>query len=220
MDKNDESDLNEILDEISGFNEEFIQSSQRILKAGNNKIYTLDLFATTVNNRACSLSKAYVTLARENNYISATSLIRLQLDNALRFFASTLVSDSNDFVMKFIDGEAIGDYKDFRGKNLTDNYLAKQLEKHFPGTLKLYKDACGYIHLSDKHFFPTISNLGNKKRTLEISIGNFENFRNDEKIDFSITMLEVSKLVIIMLEQWKHEKEKLSKESEPKPSLF
>ena len=68
MEKKDKSDLNEILDEISEFKEEFIQSFKRFLEAGNNKLYTLDLFATAVNNRACSLSQAYVTLARENNY--------------------------------------------------------------------------------------------------------------------------------------------------------
>jgi hypothetical protein len=179
--------------------------------ADNNNLYSLDLFAIAVNNRAISLIKAYLSLVKENNYIAAVSLIRLQLDNALRFFASTLVKDSNNFVMHFIDGKEIRDYKDFKGKNLTDGHLAKELDKYFSGTYKLYKDACGYIHLSDKHFFPTVSNNEEQKRTYSFVIGSSDNYTAEQKIDFSVTMLEVTKLVILMVEQWKHEKVRIGK---------
>lgn len=199
-------DLNNILDELFKLEKEIIESSKRFYMADNNNLYSLDLFAIAVNNRAISLTKAYLSLVKENNYIAAVSLIRLQLDNALRFFASTQVKDSNNFVMHFIDGKEIRDYKDCKGKNLTDSYLAKELDKYFLGTYKLYKDACGYIHLSDKHFFPTVSKIEEQKRTFSFVIGSSDNYTEAQKIDFSKTMLEVTKLVIIMVEQWKHEK--------------
>ena len=124
------------------------------MEAGNSKLFTLDFLAISVNNRAISLLNGYVSLVKSKNYLTAVSLIRLQLDNALRFFASTLVENSNDFAMHFIEGKAIKDYKDINGKRLSDNYLSKKLDVYFKGTQKLYSDTCGYIHLSDKHFLP------------------------------------------------------------------
>ncbi len=142
--------------------------------------------------------------------MTAVSLIRLQLDNALRFFASTLVENSNDFAMHFIDGKPIKDCEDINGKKLSDNYLAKKLDVYFKGTQKLYNDTCGYIHLSDKHFFPTVSKEKREYLKFGIQIGSSENFTMDDKFEFTNTMLEVSKLVLIVVEQWKHEKIKLS----------
>ena len=201
--------LDNILEELSKAQKWFIESSKRFIEAGNNKLYVLDFFASTVNNRAISLTNAYVILAKDNNYLTAVSLIRLQLDNALRFFASTLVSDSHDFVMHALSGKAIKDYKDAKGKKLSDNYLAKQLEVHFAGIQKLYSDTCGFIHLSDRHFVPIIAKFEEVSRKIGFKIGCYDNFKLEEKIDFSRTMLEVSKLVLIVVEQWKHEKEKL-----------
>lgn len=209
MDEIQQKNLDGILNELSNLQKEFIESSKRFIEAGNKKLYTLDFFASAVNNRAISLTNAFVTLAKDKNYLTAVSLIRLQLDNALRFFASTLVSDSNDFVIHFLDGKAIKDYTDVHGKKLSDNYLAKKLEAYFSGTQKLYNDTCGFIHLSDRHFFPTIANFEKESRKIGIQIGSYDSFEFEEKVDFARTMLEVSKLVLIVVEQWRHEKEKM-----------
>ncbi len=201
--------LDDAIFQLSKFENEFLQSSKRIMEAGNNKLYALDLFALTVNNRALSLIKAFITLSKDKNYLSAVSLIRLQLDNALRFFASTLVKDSQDFMSHFIDGKEIRDYKDHKGKNLTDSYLAKELEKYFNGTSQLYKNTCAYIHLSDKHMPPTLNKIGKTEMKIGIRVGAFDNFVVDQKIDFVQTMIGVSKLTLIVVEQWKHEKNRL-----------
>ncbi|MCB9203325.1 MAG: hypothetical protein H6604_09845 [Flavobacteriales bacterium] len=202
--------LNNILDQISDFENEFIKSSERIMKAGNNKLFTLDFVALSINNRAISLIKGYLTLAKADNYLTAVSLVRLQLDNALRFFASTLVENSSDFAEHFIDGKAIRDYTDIDGKKLTDNYLAKKLENYFSGIKEVYEKTCGYIHFSDRHFFPTITREKIKDLSMQVVIGGSGNFTIEEKLDFSKTMMEVSKIVLIVVEQWKHEKIKLS----------
>ncbi|MBS1761574.1 MAG: hypothetical protein JSR00_01750 [Bacteroidetes bacterium] len=180
------------------------------MKAGNQKIMTLDFFALTVNNRAISLCDAFNILATSNNYLTAVSLIRLQLDNALRFFASTLVADSNDFVLHFLSGKEIRDYKDINGQKLSDNYLSKQLDKYFTGTHKLYKDTCSYIHLSERHFIPTMTTKGQQDFGFQINVGSSDNYKIDDKLDFAQTMFEVTKLVLIVVEQWKHEKERLT----------
>ena len=205
--------IQELLDSIDSLEAEFLESSQRFIKAGNSKLYTMDLFAWGVNNRALQLCKGFNSLIKDQNYISAIPLIRLQLDNVLRFFASTLVSDYNDFFIHYLDGKQIRDYKDSKGKPLTDNYLAKNLDKYFKGTLQLYKDTSGFIHLSDRHFFASVRRTGNQERTVQMALGNsVDNFSVEQKLDFVNTMFEVSKLVIVIVEQWRHEKDRMNKE--------
>lgn len=202
--------LENIIAELENFPSQFIGSSERIMKAGNSKLFTMDLLALAVNNRAISLTNGFVTLVKSENYLTSVTLIRIQLDNALRFFASTLVKSSSDFAMYFLDGKPIKNYEDINGKKLSDSYLAKKLEVYFKGVKKLYDDTCGYIHLSDRHFFPTVSKGNKEGLKFGIKIGSSENFTIEDKIDFSQTMLEVSKLVLIVIEEWKREKMKLS----------
>lgn len=204
------------LENLTKLKDEFINSSKRLIEAGNKNIYSLDLFAGAVNNRAISLLQGFVSLAKENNYLSAIPLIRIQLDNGLRFFASTLVTDSDEFFSHFLNGKAIKDFHDTKGNKLSDNYLVSSLEKHFTGVRKLYKDTSGYIHLSDNHLFATTNISKEKKdRMIEIRIGNYDVYSLESKIDFTQTMIEVCKLVLIIVEQWKYEKENISRSPSP-----
>ena len=115
--------------ELSDFKSEFIESAKRIIEAGNQKLFVLDLFSGAVNNRAISLINGFVSLAKDNNYICAIPLIRMQLDNGLRFFASTLVKDYNDFFTHYLNGKPIRDYKDINEKKLIDLFIVEN--QHF-----------------------------------------------------------------------------------------
>ena len=108
-----------------------------------------------------------------------------------------------------MNGREIRDYKDANGYPLTDSNLAKKLETHFEGIHKLYRDSCSYVHLSDKHFVSTIRKSNDKKQSIGIQIGDFDSFNVNEKVDFSNTMLEVTKVVLIVVREWIPEKNKL-----------
>jgi hypothetical protein len=210
--------LNSLYTELEKTKEAFLNSSVRVMEAGNKKLFTLDFLALSVNNRAISLINAYLDLIKNKNFLTAVTLTRLQLDNALRFFASTLVNDSNDFALHFIEGKPIKDYKDINNKNLSDGYLTKKLDQFFPGTQKLYTEACSYIHLSDRHFLATITKPNSKNGIVGVLVGSSENLNYNQKIEFTSTMLEVCKLVLIVVENWIDEKEKISKEIENRNS--
>lgn len=208
--------LSAAIEQLSALNSEYLAGAQRFMHAGKG-LFTLDLMAMAVTNRALSLSAAYATLAQSENYLAAASLIRLQLDNALRFFASTLVTDTTAFAWHYLNGKEIRDYTDGQGNKLTDNFLARQLDTLFPGVYQLYREACGYVHLSDRHLLPTIAhpedtseNTTEKGMRFAMQISTTGGFSLEDKIEFSTTMLEVSKLVLIVIEQWKHEKDRLA----------
>ncbi len=212
-----EEDLKEYLSELLNLENEFINEAKLFLSIGEagdkGSIHTMDLFISGIVNRAISIICGFVVLAKENNYIAAVPLIRIQLDNCLRFYAATLVDDYDAFFLKYLDGEHIGSLKDIKGKRMTDTYLAKQLDKNVkPGILKLYKNSSGHIHLSNEHSFLQTKIVSEKEGTIITKIGRYNFFEIYRKVDFSYNMLVVTKLLLDLVKSWKFQKLKVEKD--------
>lgn len=210
-----EADLNSIFDNLAKLEKKFLAESKLFLSVGaddNSKgsLHTMDLFISGIVNRAISLIHGYLILAKDTNYISAVPLIRIQLDNCLRFYASTIVDDYNEFFVKYLDGEHIGNLTDSNGKRMTDSYLAKQLDKNvMPGILLLYRNTSGHIHLSNEHSFLQTEIVEEKKRTIRTKIGKFDFFEIDKKVDFSYNFYVATELLLKLVSSWKYQKLKV-----------
>lgn len=217
-DKNvNEEDLNSIFSNLSVLEKKFINESKLFLSVGGENgtgsIHTMDLFISGIVNRAISLIHGYLLLAKDNNYISAVPLIRIQLDNCLRFYASTIVTDYNDFFLKYLAGEHIGNLVDAKGKIMSDTYLAKQLDKNVkPGIRNLYRNTSGHIHLSNEHSFLQTEIVEEKERTIRTKIGNFDFFEIDKKVDFSYNFFVATELLLKLVSSWKYQKVKVELE--------
>jgi len=128
-----------------------------ILCADNKNIYPLDLLAIPVLNRSLALLSGFCDLIEKKNFLSAAPLIRLQLDNLLRFQAGWLVDNPHDFAIKVLAGEQIRNLKDREGNKMTDTYLVKKISKDHPSFKNVYNETSGFIHLSNKHMFSNLS---------------------------------------------------------------
>lgn len=209
-----EEDLTLILSNLLTLEKEFIEETKLFMsiggESGKGKIHTMDLFISDIVNRAISLIHGYILLAKEKNYISAVPLIRIQLDNCLRFYASTLVSNYDEFFKKYLGGEHIREIKDSNGKKMTDTYLVKQLDKNImPGVYNVYDNTSGFIHLSSKHSFLHTETNKEANRTINIKIGKYDYFKIDEKVDFSYNMFVVTNLLLKMISSWKDLKQSI-----------
>lgn len=212
-----DEDLKQIFSNLHVLEKRFIEESKLFLSVGGEKgkgsIHTMDLFISGIVNRAISLIHGYILLAKDKNYISAVPLIRIQLDNCLRFYAATLVTDYNDFFLKYLGGEHIGNLKDSKGKRMTDTYLAKQLDKNImPGILNLYKNTSGHIHLSNEHSFLQTEIVKESERTIRTEIGKMDFFKIDEEVDFSYNMFVATNLLLKLVSSWKYQKLKVESE--------
>ena len=162
----------------------------------------------SVINRTIQLTQGYITLVNTNNYIAAIPLIRLQLDNTLRFFAIMQVNDPNDFFQYFMNGKPVYRYKSHTGDKLTDSYLAKKLEAVCPGVLRLYKDICDYVHLSKQHVHASkYFDKGEVKLSVMDVDHPIDAFSLEAKVNFALNMLAVGKLILIVLDRWKRLKQ-------------
>jgi hypothetical protein len=166
-------------------------------------IYSADLFALHVLNRSAKLISGYLLLMEKRNYLCAIPLIRLQLDNCLRFHAANLASKPQAVVDAFLQGKPIKQLRDVKGALMTDGHLATELDKHVPGVKKLYNDTSGYIHLSDKHFYSTIIRHGEEAGRIAFG-GESDHFKPEEEVKFGIQMLNASDLVLTVIDSWKN----------------
>ena len=130
-----------------------------MLEADGHKLFSLDFLAVAALNRSLSNSSAFIQLIRVQNYLVAASLVRLQLDTFLRFFASYLVSDPHEFASAVLAGTAVRKLKDRSGALMTDRHLVESVASEFPWVPNVYGSTSGFIHLSDKHIFSAIQSV-------------------------------------------------------------
>ena len=126
------------------------------------------------------------------NFICAAPLLRLQIDNLLRFYAAFVVAEPHEFAMEVFRGKHIRNLRDARGKKMTDRYLLTLLAKEYDWIERVYEHTSGYIHLSSKHIFNTLKGDGETQRKINICVG-----PSDEYIPDSIRLEAVEGMVAI-----------------------
>lgn len=212
-----EDDLKSIFENFEKLEKLFIKEAKLFLQIGGETghLHTMDLFISAIINRAISLMRGFRTLADHNNYISAVPLIRIQVDNCLRFYAATLVADYNDFFIEYLKGTHIRNMKDASGEKMTDIYLVTKLDKElFPGIHNLYINTSGHVHLSNEHSFLQTEIVPENERTISTRIGHFDFFAIDEKVDFAFNMFKASEFLLKLTKSWKFQKAKVEAERE------
>jgi hypothetical protein len=201
-----QEDLNQFLEDLSLLEHRFLEENKLFLEAGgkNKELHMMDLFFSAIANRSIAFIRGFITLVRDDNYIAAVPFIRMQIDNCLRFYATTLVSDMNDFYLKYLEGTHIGQIEDAEGNKMYDTYLVEKLDENlFPGIRNLYKNTSGYVHLSNEHTFLQTKYENDK---LSVRSGKFDFFSIDKKVDFVFNMLKASEFLLTLLESWKFQK--------------
>jgi len=147
----------EALATIEDLQKEVQQVAVRMMAAADGALYTIDIVAIAALNRSYALTAAFGLLIERRNLVSAAGILRMQLDNALRFSALWHVPDPDEAARQILRGVRVKDLKDRSGQKLTDarlQDLAKEEGDWVPG---VYKKASGYIHLSTAHIASAIA---------------------------------------------------------------
>lgn len=201
--------LDEKLQMLEEKKEQHLKVAITMMKTDDAAIYPMDFIAMSVIKRSMSLIGGFITMIRNENFICAAPLVRLQLDNALRFYATTLVKDPNAVAIAFIKGTPIKEYRDHKtNKKLYDWFLVDSLSKYYPWIKSVYEHTSGYIHLSEKHFF-NVSGIKNvEERTIEFVSGEKDHFiSEEERIEATEAMTHITELVLTLLQSWTNTKE-------------
>lgn len=194
--------INSKLEQLNLFENDLIDLSKQMMESGQD-MFALDMLAVGVINRSLSLISGFITLIRNSNYLAGVHLIRLHLDNYLRFSASWLVDEPHDFAMKVMDGTRIEKLKDRNGEVMRDKYLVKLASVEYPWIQTVYDETSGFIHLSRKHIFTSTIIKVEEVTTMEFRISKEDKYVQDEsRLEAVQCMIEITRCIISLLEGW------------------
>lgn len=196
MNKKNDEKIEKLLKNLEDSKKSHREIANEILKVDNGNIYPLDLFALGIIKRSLMLVNGFCILIKKNNFTSAAPIVRLHLDNLLQIYASSIVNNPNDFVIKKLKGEQTNNLKDKKGKKMTDSYLAEILSnKNETSWVKqVYKETSKFVHFSAKHIFSTVRNI-KEDRIVEFLIP------FDEEIIPDSAKLEIVKAMTAITEE-------------------
>jgi hypothetical protein len=187
------------------FLEESRHSHYNIIQAMNvSEGFTiLDMFIWVVLKRSISLAYGFTTLIRASNLICAAPLVRLQIDNLLRYHAAFLVNNQEEFVVEFFSGTPIRKMRDRNGNLMRDVYLQQEVSKRFSWLEDVYQRTSGYVHLSEQHMFNTIRASGKGEGAIEGYIGPDDKLVSDEVYEDAVeTMILVTHSLLTDVADW------------------
>ncbi|MET1084431.1 MAG: hypothetical protein ABWY12_15495 [Burkholderiales bacterium] len=122
-----------------------------VYQACAGEVFPFDALAFAVLERSLSLIKGFELLMANGGYMSAVALLRLQLDNIIRFHGVARSGDPHGVTDRVFRGESLRKIKDRFGKKMTDAYLVEVMTDANPWMKSVYEHASGYIHLSNHH---------------------------------------------------------------------
>lgn len=161
------------LDNLKSLSDAVLKQGLSVLKAGDNKLYPLDLVVMGIVKRCLSTTSAIENMVVNGNLTCARAILRMHLDTVLRLSAFWLSKDPHEMASKVLSGDSIGKMKDKDNKKMTDLYLAKCLGINYEWVPEVYKRTCGYIHFSESHVFASISEF-DVDGVLNISVSQFD----------------------------------------------
>lgn len=153
-------------------------------------------FMSSAINRAMNINRGFTTLTKDDNYSCAIPLMRLMIDNCMRFWGISLVDDKHYYIRVWGSGEKISTIKDRNGKKLTDKHLSECFALLYRGVDKTYNDACAFVHFSEQNLYITAKVDKQKERRVDLRIDGYDHFPETTKNNIDKWMLYLNNVLI------------------------
>lgn len=183
------------------------------LHAITPKMQVFDFLIIPVLNRTVNLNKGFTTLMRQNNFIAAAPLVRINMDSLLRLYAPRISEyDINTFSSKVLAGEHIRKMKHHNGKDkLTDSFLVEKLSEieGMEWIKSIYEAGNSFVHFGDGIIFSSQRVADEQQRTVNVTVGFHDTFIPDsEKEGAIIWMSLITDSIVQQVQIWMYEKAK------------
>ena len=173
-------------------------------------LYKEDLFFASVLNRSLSLLDGFSVMLTSRNLACAGIILRAQLDNCMRLYASFIADNKSEFIDRFMEGRRIDKLKDDQGNKMSDYLLRTRLEEYDSRINEVYEKASGYVHLSNIAFKLSLHEIN--ADSFEFAIGlPLKEDANEYLIEAAEAFLHYMKLLYFMLNSVVESKERAEK---------
>lgn len=153
-------------------------------------------FMSSAINRAMNINRGFITLTKDDNYSCAIPLMRLMIDNCMRFWGITLVDDKHEYIRVWGSGERISSIKDRNGYKLSDKHLSECFALLYRSVDKTYNDACAFVHFSEQNLYITAKVDKQKERRVDLRIDGYDHFPETTKNNIDKWMLYLNNVLI------------------------
>src|SRR4051794_27955218 len=106
--------------------------AEKIHRAEGGRVYAADLWVSAGVRRSMQVIEGFAVMVETRNISCAVSLLRLEIDTAVRLHAMTLVDDADAFYRHLSDGGRLDQFKDRSGQKMTDRHLVNSLADSTP----------------------------------------------------------------------------------------
>lgn len=206
--------MNEVILELEKIRDQHDVSGKKLLALSDGNLFPCDLLYLSVLNRSLELYEGFILLEKNGNYGCCMALLRMQLDNILRFYGVLITKDQHDTAKRIHDGTQLNKMTDKKGKKLKDYYLLECLSEQNSWIKRIYKLCCSYIHLSDQHTFHMLERFGDEaedgKRNFYIN-SDYEHVNKEHRVELIKAFNNTTQGIFKLLTEW----EKLSKDYDP-----
>ncbi len=161
--------LKERLDKIEHGQKEVLRLFMEVMKDSSD-MYVSDFLLMGVLKRTIAHAEGFRGHIEKRNFICAGTILRAQLDTALRGNAISLVEKPEQFASDVVGGARINKMKDGKGRQLTDAYLADRLSESYPWIKEVYENLAAIGHFSHRHIFASVSKTNDANRTVHFQI--------------------------------------------------
>jgi|APLak6261664116_1056043.scaffolds.fasta_scaffold12169_3 hypothetical protein len=200
-------ELDRHITHIEGLRDLHLNILKEILLADGGKMFALDILASAVVKRSMSLCAGFSALVRSHNYTCAASLLRLQLDSCLRFFAAFIVEQPHEFASSVLKGVPVRKLKDRNGTPMTDRHLVDSLGTKYEWMPRVYEATSGFIHLSERHIF-SVWQPGKTEGSVSLRVSETdEEFPEELWIEMAAGFLACTDALFEYLKGWAFTKE-------------
>ena len=162
----------------------------------SNTHFQYNIFLSCILDRALSVNRGYMALTDSNNYFCAVAMLRMQIENCTRLYGMTLVDDASKYILNWMGGEKISKFQDVETHiSLSDSYIASILEKQYKNIAAMYKEACGFVHFSERQLYDT-AKVKQGTRTVNLKVSEEDSLKDEEKQNIDRCMLNVNNMLI------------------------
>lgn len=162
----------------------------------SNTHFLYNIFLSCTIDRALSVNKGYRALAESNNYFCAVAMLRMQIENCTRLYGMTLVDDACKYIMSWMSGDKVSKFQDVQTrKSLSDSYVASILDKQYQNIAAMYKEACGFVHFSERQLYDT-AKVKPGTRTVNLKVSEEDLLKEEERHNIDKCMLKVNNNLI------------------------
>jgi hypothetical protein len=161
--------LEERLAKIERFETELLRKLPQFMQPESD-MYVMHYLLFGALKRTLAHADGFRKHINDRNFICAGTIMRAQLDTALRLNALSLVKDPEQFASDVMAGRPINKMKDAKNHRLTDAHLAKELSEQFPWVQEVYDNLCEFGHFSNRHIFTSMTGADEATRTVRFQV--------------------------------------------------